>query len=256
MKTEKVMFKSEDGINISGIIQTPNNNLKGLIVLCHGLGGNKDEWENIFVDLAGELCRAGFKVLRFDFRGHGESGLESEQMTIEGELMDLKAVVSQIAGENSKVGLLGYSFGTQSSLLFSVDNPDRVSTLVLWAPVLDFYEGFLTPELIFGKEFFEKGGYEALGQQGYITLNNNKLGKELFYEFKNYKPYEKLKRVKCPVLTIHGTKDKHVAYWPSEKYGKPNEKSKFLSVDAEHGLHLKRSDVIRETVNWFEEHMS
>ncbi|MGE5329520.1 MAG: alpha/beta hydrolase family protein [Deltaproteobacteria bacterium] len=258
MNTEKVSYLSKDGVNLSGIINAPKNrDIKGCIVLCHGLCGTKDEWQNWFVHLSEKLCKEGFRVVRFDFRGHGHSGLNSEDMTIAGELMDLEATIDEYTKDFEQIGLLGYSFGTQASVLYTTKNPQKVKTLVLWAPVLDFKEGFINnPEYNWGKMFLKKGGYETLEKQGYITLdiNNFKLGRNLFAEFDTYKPYEKLSVVKCPVLTIHGKQDRDVVFSFSEKYGKPNEDSRFVPVNADHSLLFARKKVLTETVEWYNNH--
>lgn len=254
MKFEKVSYKSTDGVSLAGIVHTPPvETPKGCIILCHGLSGNKDEWNNLFVELSERLCSNNFKVIRFDFRGHGESGLNPEQMTIAGELLDLKSTINKLAKEYSKIGLLGYSFGTQASILYTVEKPGKVKSLVLWAPVLDFNVGFLTPELSWGKSFFDSGGYENLEKQGYtqVDINNFRVGKDLVQEFNRYKPYEILGNIKCPVLTIHGTKDTAVSYEVSEKHGRPNKDSQFISVVADHSLMEERERVMNETISWF-----
>lgn len=259
MNTEKISYQSKDGVSLSGIINTPEDKpIKGCVVLCHGLSGNKDEWQNWFIHLSQRFCKEGFKVVRFDFRGHGESGLKSEEMTIAGELLDLDATIDRYANDFEQIGLLGYSFGTQASVLYTAKNPGKIKTLVLWAPVLDFKDGFLNPELNWGKMFLKKGGYETLEKQGYITahINNFRLGKDLFAEFDTYKPYQKLSQITCPVLTIHGNMDRDVAFSFSEQYGKPNEDSRFLAVHADHSLLLARRKVLTETIGWFKDKIS
>ena len=81
------------------------------------------------------------------------------------------------------------------------------------------------------------------------------------------KPYEFLREVKCPVLTIHGNKDTMVPYEISKKYGVPNQKSQFITLKgADHGFidfddesgeskesHKNKEFVIEKIVEWIKE---
>ncbi len=69
-------------------------------------------------------------------------------------------------------------------------------------------------------------------------------------EFEKIKPYELLTRLKIPVLTIHGTEDTAVPFSVSEKYGKPNELSKFISHKSDHSFVGIEGTVIEETIRW------
>ncbi len=77
-----------------------------------------------------------------------------------------------------------------------------------------------------------------MDKKGYLMLNGVfELGAKFIEEFKVIKPYEYLQEVKCPVLTIHGDKDTMVPYEISKKFGIPNEKSKFITLNgADHGF--------------------
>ena len=65
---EPVRFQATDGLWLSGWkimaqAQAP------WIILCHGLGANRSD----LLDIAAALSRAGYNLLVFDFRAHGES---------------------------------------------------------------------------------------------------------------------------------------------------------------------------------------
>jgi pimeloyl-ACP methyl ester carboxylesterase len=117
------------------------------VVVCHGFKGFK-EW-GFFPDLAGELARAGYLVVNFNFSGSG-IGEDPEQFTdverfehatLSGDLDDLGLILDAVAAHelpgpqaSNGVGLLGHSRGGAISLLAAHADP-RVSCLVTWASV-------------------------------------------------------------------------------------------------------------------------
>lgn len=235
---KKVFYQSNDGKKICGIIAKPQKE-KGWILLAHGITMDKNEWGNFYVDIAHRLYKNNFASLRFDFRAHGESEGTQEDITIIGELLDLKASANKIFENwDDGISLLGTSFGAGPSILFANQYKRRVKCLVLLCPVLDYTTTFLKPITPWARETFNKKGFKQLEERGYILLDDKfKLGSKLIEEFNVIKPYENLKDVECPVLTIHGNKDTMVPYKVSKQYGVPNEKSEFITLnDADHGF--------------------
>ena len=258
MIVKKIRYTTEDGVKITGVISTPEKEyeIKGGIVLCHGITVDKDE-NGKFVDLTKKLCDVGFKVLRFDFRGHGESNISSEEMTITGEILDLEVSVQHMLDDFSRIGLLGCSFGAEPAIYYTKKHPNIVKTLVLWNPVLDYEATFLRPELPWGKSIFNEENLKMLEKKGFIQIPGKdfKIGRKLVKEFSKYKPYLELQKISCPVLTIHGTKDTKVPYWISQKYGVPNNQSDFISVESNHGFGEYKEFVYDRTIEWFRKHM-
>lgn len=256
METYEVEYATADHVKIKGIVDSPDGPYRGCIVLCHGITSDKNE-NGKFINLSKRLMDAGFVILRFDFRGHGESSLKPEEMTISGELLDLEASISYIMKKqvaHSAIGLLAASFGAGAAILFTLNYKEIIRTLVLWNPVLDYQQTFIRSRLPWGRSIFSSQGYQELNEKGFITIPGKdfRIGKRLIAEFSHYKPYEELSKVKCPVLTIHGSHDKKAPYWVSNMYGKPNDRSEFISVDSDHGFGNRKDYVIQKTVEWFE----
>jgi pimeloyl-ACP methyl ester carboxylesterase len=93
------------------------------------------------------LVEAGFRVVLWDYRGHGESDAPDDPnaYSMDRVLDDLACVLDRAAdGEGS--GLLpvlaGFSFGGLASLHFALRRPDRVRALAL----LDTGPGFKKPD--------------------------------------------------------------------------------------------------------------
>jgi len=98
---KKVFYPSTDGAQICALMHEAIGTPKGNVVLAHGITMDKDEDADsqagagigAFVQLADALCNAQYNVLRFDFRGHGESGGLQEEMTITANLCALVLAV-------------------------------------------------------------------------------------------------------------------------------------------------------------------
>ena len=92
-------------------------------------------WE--FELLAPLLTAAGFRVLRFDFYGHGFSDRPRIPHTIElfaRQTLDLLNAV----GFPRRAAVLGHSVGAVVAAALTAERPERVDRLVLMAPMLDF----------------------------------------------------------------------------------------------------------------------
>jgi len=223
-------------------------------VLVHGLNNDKDE-DGSFVNLSKELSKRGFNVMRFDFRAHGDSEGESENVTIRGELDDLASSIRVFDGLLKRPGryvFVASSFGAASSIIYVSENLGKVAKLVLWNPVLDFEKTFLKAETPWGRTFFNEKGYRNLELRGFTQIPETdfKIGRPLVREFETIKPYLLLSKLDVPVLTIHGTKDTSVPFSVSEKYGRPNSRSLFISHPCDHQFIGMEDQVISETVSW------
>ncbi len=102
-------------VPLEGLLAVPR--VRGAVpgaVLCHPhplYGG--DMHNEVVRGLARCLGRAGFAVLRFNFRGVGESG--GAHSGGQGEVADVAAALDLLAGtpgvEGSRLAVVGYSFG-------------------------------------------------------------------------------------------------------------------------------------------------
>jgi len=252
---ERLQYRTSDGVDLVGLYR---HNLKdspvGGAILAHGLNNDKDE-DGSFTKLSVILAREGYNVLRFDFRGHGESKWETQRVTISGELTDFTRTVEEFdnhVGREDKLLIVASSFGASSSILYTQKHENRVKRLVLWNPVLDYEKTFLKAETPWGRTYFNPRGYKTLKRLGYVTIPTTdfRIGQPMVDEFYTIRPYQILSRFKIPVLTIHGTEDRSVPYSVSAKFGVPNKKSEFIAHKCDHQFFGLEDIVIAETVHW------
>lgn len=118
---EHVGFKSDD-IPIAGWfipaaprkaaigVAAPKQNIT--VILCHGVGANM----GTILGVVPFLHRAGFNVLMFDFRGHGDSGGHTVTFGRD-EARDIVAAESYLRGRGfSRLSLYAFSMGGAASL--------------------------------------------------------------------------------------------------------------------------------------------
>ena len=135
MKIEKVSFKSE-GYRISGILHLPEKENLPCVITSHGLLSSKNSEK--YIALGEQISREGMAMLRFDFRGIGESEGSEEDNTVSKKIADLSAAIDFIRsypGLGSRIGLLGSSLGGFLSLMkASMDK--KIRAIVIWATPL------------------------------------------------------------------------------------------------------------------------
>lgn len=110
------------------------------IVLCHGITATRHS----VIHGSRRLERAGYTVIGYDARGHGESdpappGGGYGYPELRG---DLEAVIESQAGGGA-VLLAGHSMGAHTAIGFALANPNRVAGLVVIGPA---YDGTISAE--------------------------------------------------------------------------------------------------------------
>lgn len=93
-------------LNIFSVI--PKDEMKGIIIYCHGLGSNK-KWATRFYN---RLLENKFGIYAFDFPSHGEDNTEFSQFTLNSCISYLNDVISYVGNKyNVPIYLFGCSFG-------------------------------------------------------------------------------------------------------------------------------------------------
>jgi pimeloyl-ACP methyl ester carboxylesterase len=102
------------------------------IVLCHGITATR----RYVVHGSRVLERAGYRVVVYDARGHGESdpAPPGESYGYPQLLADLETVVAAQVGEGQFV-LGGHSMGAHTAVSYALAHPERLAGLVVIGPV-------------------------------------------------------------------------------------------------------------------------
>ena len=205
-----------------------------LVVLLHGLAGTRHEHNGIFMRLAANLATLGFTVLRFDFRGCGESSGSSLDIYPSAQVADAFAVIdfalkqchpdsdaplfadlrASSAGAATvtkpiSCHLLGFSLGGVVAALSAVEKPELFDSLTIWQAPFD-----LTREL---KRIFGPLNFDRIRARGYMQTGLTRLGTELFAELTQLDMRERLAGYRGDVLILSGDRDDLVPLVPNHE---------------------------------------
>ncbi|MFE6610595.1 alpha/beta fold hydrolase [Amycolatopsis sp. NPDC057786] len=232
------MITTSDGLRLDSV---RHDGGPETVVLVHGITADLDE-NGLFTELASRLTAAGFSVLRFSFRGHGRSDGRPRDMTIAGELLDLRAAV------DGPVSVVASSFGAVSTALSLASLPVR--RVVLWQPVLDLRRTFLEPELPRGITLYSDR--TCLAENGFLDIEGRfELGAALFEEFARLDPRGAFLASGMPALVVHGSGDEHVSHDIARETALARPGTEWHSLaGAGHGFGDSAEEALEVTVRW------
>jgi uncharacterized protein len=251
-----------NGEKIFGILHRPLHVLHApAIVICPGFAGNKCGKFRMFVTLGKELAKVGFAVLRFDYRGAGDSEGEFHDITLEGKISDTLKCVNFLAQhpqiDPNRLGLLGRSLGGAIAVL-AARRYQTIKSLVLWAPVFrsdpwrELWESLKTNQKL------DQGKQDILRNLPANVPNLEFLSQ--FFKLDLHLELEGLKHI--PLLHVHGKQDLVVKI----EHAKDFEEAR-VGLDHTRFLQLPRSDhdfsdsheqliAIQETCQWYQQTLS
>jgi len=138
--TSKHIFFPCGDIQLEGELSLPEGKIPfPIVVICHPhplYGGNMDN--NVVMAISSAFLNQPIAVLRFNFRGVGNSGGKFNGGI--GEQDDVKSALDFVSKlpeiDRNRVGLAGYSFGGLMALSVAMGD-DRVRQLALVSPALN-----------------------------------------------------------------------------------------------------------------------
>ena len=113
---EKVSYLNPKGLRLTGLLYSSRK--KGdVLIVCHGFTGSK-EGGGRALEMAEELGKRGYATLLFDFSGNGESEGDFADISLTGQINDLKSSVDFCLGLGfERIIVSGRSFGGLPPLL-------------------------------------------------------------------------------------------------------------------------------------------
>ncbi len=165
VSSEDVEFNSVDGVPLRGWLLSGRSGAPALL-LCHGLGTSRAS----LVNLAVSLHQAGYHVLLFDFRGHGESGGRRTTLGID-EAQDILGAIDFLATQeridSSRVGGWGRDIGAYA-LVVAARHSDKLRSIALDGMFPD--PGFFIGERLFQQTGLLQGPLAWLAEQEFLRV--------------------------------------------------------------------------------------
>jgi len=204
-------------LRLRGTLHVPENikDKVPIVIIFHGLFGNKMGPHFIFVKLSRLLERAGIASIRFDFAGSGESDGDFIDMTMGTELKDASNILNYVRTldfvENRKIAIVGLSMGGAIASMLAGNRKNDIKTLCLWAPAGNM------DEIILSKKYIGDN-CEEFTEKGFIDVEGLLIGARFVDNVKNIKIYENAAEYDKKSLIIHGDNDEEVLLSASQKY--------------------------------------
>ncbi len=223
-----------EGITISGQLCQPAGKAPyPTVCVCHGIPAHKPTSDkNGYPLLAERICREGFAVLIFNFRGTGTSG---GNLDILGWTRDLKAAIDYLCAlsevDGSHLSLLGFSGGAAVSIYVAAKD-NRISGVAVCACPAEFTFVFSSDDPQSIVDHFRSIG--AIRDENFPQS-----AEEWLNGFELVRPVEYVAEIAPrPLLLVHGSQDETVDISHAHKlYDRAGEPKRMVIVDgAEHRL--------------------
>lgn len=128
------------------------------VILLNGLGQHCESWQPQIEALE----QAGFRVLAYDYRGHGQSGWRDEEIDIYTFARDLNDLTIRL--EIKQAHLVALSLGSAVAQAFYHLYPEKVLSMVLAGAFSYFPEPQRSEALKARLEMLERGGMAEAGR--------------------------------------------------------------------------------------------
>ena len=191
---------------------TPNNP-KSTIIFCHGITGcrkGRTKDDNYFQQLANKLLEQNYKVVLFDFSGHGDSEGNDYDVCLSKSTKELEKVFKQEVEDINNVNFLAFSYGATVLCNFLSHNTSITPNhIVLYSPCLYPLEScFLNSNSIFGKDIVKDYESGKLKENGYsiVGAKNFRFGLKMLDDCKDFSP-NYLKKFANKILVLSGSQD-------------------------------------------------
>lgn len=199
-----IELETKDSINLKGYYVKSNLDITyASIVLIHGIGGCKEH----FTDLAIDLSNKGFDCWLFDNRAHGESGGQFSTYGYK-EKEDISLIIDEIKRDNSesKIGVWGNSLGGAIAIQ-AIENDKRIRFGIIESTFTDLNQ------IVYD---YQKRYTYNFGLRWMCDLTLSKAETIADFQASEVKPINSVKNITQPILIAHGNNDKNIKF----KYGK------------------------------------
>jgi alpha-beta hydrolase superfamily lysophospholipase len=131
--TPGIFLPAGDGTLLFFNESPPLNNVKGCVLLTHGMGEHSARYAHV----AAYFLEHGYRFCAYDLRGHGRSrGRRGHINSYEELLGDLHRVATHCRREGEPLFLYGHSLGAQITLNYLIHRNPEIHGAIITAPWL------------------------------------------------------------------------------------------------------------------------
>jgi exosortase A-associated hydrolase 2 len=150
--TEQHVTLRSDGAGLYAMGHEPAGPARGTVVICNPMFEERKSAQVVLVAMSRVLCGDGWRVLRFDYRGCGDSPGAFRDFTPSDWVDDVRSAVEACSAATpaAPVTLLGLRMGAALAVRAALTRRD-VGAVVLWEPVVsgrDYLEQELRKMLV------------------------------------------------------------------------------------------------------------
>lgn len=191
---EVAFFFSGERGRIFGVLHIPESGQRQEgFVFCYPCFEEKLWVQRVYVSLARQMAARGFHVLRFDFRGHGDSDGDFADAGVATRLSDLDRAVARLRekiGTEGRISLLGLRFGALLAATYAEQHAE-IERIVLWDPMVSgaqymqevLLSNVATQSAVHGKVTQTRGDLVNLLRNGeVVNVEGYELGRGYFEE--------------------------------------------------------------------------
>lgn len=181
-------------------------------MFCYPFAEERQEAHRVLVNFARILAENGFSVLRFDYRGTGDSHGEFVDYDLSTRTEDVLRAIEILKGRTGlkRVALFGLRFGAAIALL-AAKNLREVELLILWAPVLNlkaylhqFLRGHLAMQMVTEKKIAVTRGelINQLLEGNEVNVQGYRLSGEFYADAIQIDPLKGYRCGEYPILVV------------------------------------------------------
>ena len=195
------MTITDDGIQLSAVLEKPNQARCPLVIFFHGFTSTKDKPHSIAACQA--MREAGCATLRLDMYGHGESGGAFKDHTLYKWISNALAAINYARSLDfvTDIYLSGHSQGALLAALVAGMEPDHVKGLILRAPA------FMIPQCARDGSMLGRSFDPLRIPDEVPVIKGLNLSGDYIRVAQTIHVEEAIDRFKGPVLILHGDED-------------------------------------------------
>jgi putative redox protein len=245
---EKVSYVNAKGLRLAGLLYSFEKT-GTVVIVCHGFTGSKEGGGRALA-MAEELEHRGYATLLFSFSGCGESEGDFADISLSGQINDIKSSIDFCLTLGfERIILTGRSFGGTAALCHG-GTDRRVTGVCTWAAPSEPLSLFSS---LRGKSLEKKGDLVPLsGEQGTVFVRES-----FFQDLSQHHVSAQAALISPrPLLVVHGSNDSVVPAGNAQAiYDAAGEPKRIkIIIGADHQFTGRHREVWDAFFHWLDEY--